>query len=108
MARAGYLAAGRSPILIVLDVMMPGMSGWDVCERLPKSNVPIIMLTAKGEEIDKLRGFRLGVDDCVTKPFSFVEMVARVAPCWRAPRARQCQPTASPAATCRSISISVA
>lgn len=77
------LAADAKPDLIVLDVMMPGMSGWEVCERLrapagAKSRVPIILLTAKGEEFDKLRGFRLGVDDYVTKPFSFAELVARV------------------------------
>ncbi len=73
------LAAEASPALIVLDVMMPGMSGWEVCERLrERSRVPIILLTAKGEEFDKLRGFRLGVDDYVTKPFSFAELVARV------------------------------
>ncbi len=67
------------PSLVVLDVMMPGMDGWTICERLrTKSTIPIILLTAKGEEIDKLRGFRLGVDDYVTKPFSFAEMVARV------------------------------
>ena len=77
------LAAEIAPDLIVLDVMMPGMSGWEVCERLrapggAKSRVPIILLTAKGEEFDKLRGFRLGVDDYVTKPFSFAELVARV------------------------------
>ena len=77
------LAAEAAPDLIVLDVMMPGMSGWEVCERLrapsgAKSRVPIILLTAKGEEFDKLRGFRLGVDDYVTKPFSFAELVARV------------------------------
>ena len=78
------LAAEIPPDLIVLDVMMPGMSGWEVCERLrAKSRVPIILLTAKGEEFDKLRGFRLGVDDYVTKPFSFAELVARVAQCWR-------------------------
>jgi DNA-binding response OmpR family regulator len=73
------MAAEGAPDLIVLDVMMPGMSGWDVCERLrAKSRVPIILLTAKGEEFDKLRGFRLGVDDYVTKPFSFAELLARV------------------------------
>ena len=72
-------AVEAQPDLIVLDVMMPGMSGWDVCERVrAKSRVPIILLTAKGEEFDKLRGFRLGIDDYVTKPFSFAELVARV------------------------------
>ncbi len=72
-------ATEAQPDLVILDVMMPGMDGWTVCERLrAKSMIPIILLTAKGEEIDKLRGFRLGVDDYVTKPFSFAEMVARV------------------------------
>jgi DNA-binding response OmpR family regulator len=73
------LAGEARPDLIVLDVMMPGMDGWQVCERLRQSGpLPIIMLTAKGEEFDKLRGFRLGVDDYVTKPFSFAELTARV------------------------------
>ncbi|OGO48434.1 MAG: hypothetical protein A2W37_15510 [Chloroflexi bacterium RBG_16_63_12] len=80
------LATEAQPDLVVLDVMMPGMDGWEVCERLRGKDapagrlypIPIIMLTAKGEEIDKLRGFRLGVDDYVTKPFSFAEVVARV------------------------------
>jgi two-component system KDP operon response regulator KdpE len=73
------LAAQAAPALVVLDVMMPAMDGWEVCARLrQRGPVAIIMLTAKGEELDKLRGFRLGVDDYVTKPFSFAELVARV------------------------------
>jgi two-component system, OmpR family, KDP operon response regulator KdpE len=73
------LAAECRPDLVVLDVMMPGMGGWEVCERMrAKSSVPIILLTAKSDESDKLRGFHLGVDDYVTKPFSFAELTARV------------------------------
>lgn len=73
------LAFEKDVDLVVLDVMMPGMDGWEVCRRLREvSNIPILMLTAKGEEIDKLRGFHLGVDDYVSKPFSFAEVVARI------------------------------
>lgn len=72
------MALDNNPDLIVLDVMMPGMDGWEVLTRLRKnSRIPIIMLTAKGDEIDKLRGFREGIDDYITKPFSFAELVAR-------------------------------
>jgi DNA-binding response OmpR family regulator len=72
------LASEEQPHLIILDLMMPGMDGWTVCERLrSESSIPIIVLTAKSEEIDKLRSFRLGVDDYVTKPFSFAELAAR-------------------------------
>ncbi len=73
------LAYESHPDLVLLDVMLPGMDGWEICARLREmSRVPIIMLTAKATESDKLRGFRLGVDDYVTKPFSFAELVARI------------------------------
>ena len=73
------VVAESKPDLVILDVMMPGMDGWELCRQLrDKLPVPIIMLTAKSEEIDKLRGFRLGVDDYVTKPFSFAELLARI------------------------------
>ena len=67
------------PDLVVLDLMMPGMDGWEVCARLRElSDTPVILLSAKSSETDKLRGFRLGVDDYVTKPFSLAELTARI------------------------------
>jgi len=73
------LAYREHPDLVVLDVMMPGMDGWEVCARLREmSDVPIILLTGKSTEADKLRGFKLGIDDYVTKPFSFAELAARI------------------------------
>ena len=69
----------QRPDLVVLDVMMPGMDGWEVCARIRElADTPIIFLTAKTTEADKLRGFRLGVDDYVTKPFSLAELGARL------------------------------
>lgn len=65
--------------LIILDVMMPYLNGFDVCEQIRKeNNVPIIMITARSQEQDKLKGFDLGVDDYVTKPFSLKELSARI------------------------------
>jgi two-component system response regulator ResD len=65
--------------LIILDLMMPGLDGWEVCREVRKSsNIPIIMLTARGDEIDRVLGLELGADDYVVKPFSPREMVARV------------------------------
>lgn len=68
-----------SPALMVLDIMMPRMNGLDVCKEVRKtSNMPIIMLTAKGEEIDRILGLELGADDYIVKPFSPREVVARI------------------------------
>lgn len=69
----------QHPDLVILDIMMPGMDGWDVCRQIrQESSVPIIMLSAKGEELDKILGLELGADDYVTKPFSPREVTARV------------------------------
>jgi DNA-binding response OmpR family regulator len=73
------LAKRHQPDLVVLDIMLPKMDGWEVCRRLRKtSEVPVIMLTARGEEIDRVSGLTLGADDYVVKPFSPRELVARV------------------------------
>lgn len=79
-AAALAAARGERPDLIVLDVMLPGLTGLEVAQRLrAESNVPIIMLSARGEETDKLVGLGIGADDYVTKPFSPKELVARIA-----------------------------
>jgi len=95
LTKAGYLvlsardgenglAAARkhAPDAIVLDVMMPGLDGWEVCKRLRQdpstSALPILMLTAKGDEGDRVLGLELGADDYVTKPFGVRELLARV------------------------------
>lgn len=79
----GLAKARRNPPdLVILDLMLPGMNGLDVCKALkrdPKTqNIPILMLTAKGEEVDKVVGFEVGADDYLTKPFSPRELILRV------------------------------
>ena len=73
-------ALNESPDLVVLDVMMPKMSGLDVCKQLKarRPSLPVIMLTARGQEVDKVVGLELGADDYVTKPFSIRELLARI------------------------------
>ena len=68
------------PDIVILDVMLPRMTGLEVCKRLRAAGrvLPVIMLTARGQEIDRVLGLKLGADDYVTKPFSFMELVARV------------------------------
>jgi DNA-binding response OmpR family regulator len=73
------LAERAPPDLVVLDVMLPGMSGFDVCRKLrERSPVPVILLTARGEEADRVWGLDLGADDYLTKPFSHRELLARI------------------------------
>ena len=71
---------GNNYDLVLLDVMLPRLSGFDVCKKAREKSVttPIILLTAKGEEIDKILGLELGADDYVTKPFSLRELIARI------------------------------
>lgn len=67
------------PDLVVLDIMLPGMSGLEICRRLrSQSAIPVIMLTARGEEIDRVLGLEVGADDYLPKPFSFRELLARI------------------------------
>lgn len=73
------LALNRNPDLILLDIMLPKMDGFDVCRKVrEKSDVPILMITAREEEVDKVLGLELGADDYITKPFSVRELTARV------------------------------
>ena len=75
----GYFYKEKDIALIILDVMMPKMDGWQVCREIRvNSKVPIIMLTARGDERDELQGFQLGVDEYISKPFSPKILVARV------------------------------
>ncbi|HMN62352.1 MAG TPA: response regulator, partial [Anaerolinea sp.] len=73
------IVSNHAPDLIILEVMMPRLDGFTTCERIRQfSSVPIIMLTAKGEEQDRVKGLNVGADDYVVKPFSATELLARV------------------------------
>jgi len=78
--KEGLAAIRKDPDCIILDLMLPDLSGYKVCEaiRRQKRNVPILMLTAKAQDYDKIRGFEVGADDYLTKPFSVGELLARV------------------------------
>lgn len=73
------MARERRPDLVLLDVLMPGIDGWEACRRIREfSDVPIMMLTCRGSELDKVRGLEIGADDYLTKPVGYMELVARV------------------------------
>jgi two-component system alkaline phosphatase synthesis response regulator PhoP len=90
-AQALEVAKREAPDLILLDIMLPRASGWDVCQALRERgiDVPVIMLTARGEEADRVRGLELGADDYIAKPFSLRELLARVRAVLRRPGPRQ-------------------
>lgn len=73
-------ALGKRPDMILLDIMLPGMNGYEICRKVKKENpdLPIIMITARGSEMDKVSGLDIGADDYVTKPFSIPELMARI------------------------------
>src|SRR5438093_12607915 len=85
------LAMSDAPDLVLLDLMLPRMSGWDVCRELRRKgiDVPVIMLTARGAEVDRVLGLELGADDYVTKPFGLRELMARIRAVLRRPGPRQ-------------------
>lgn len=95
--------------LVLLDVMMPGMDGFEVLDRIREfSNIPVIMLTAKGEEADRVEGLNRGADDYVVKPFSATELLARVNAVLRRSSSRASAPPDSPKIIHNNLTIDVA
>jgi two-component system, OmpR family, alkaline phosphatase synthesis response regulator PhoP len=90
--KALQLVRTKTPDLVLLDLMLPGIQGLEICKRIRKdpetASIPIIMLTAKGDEIDKIIGLEVGADDYVTKPFSVKELLARIKSVLRRSKAR--------------------
>ncbi len=98
------LAQAAHPDLVLLDVMMPKLQGWEVCRELRRaSTVPILMLTARGEEMDRVLGLELGADDYIVKPFSFRELLSRIHAALR--RASYNQPPAEASVAERQITL---
>ncbi|MGQ9888751.1 MAG: response regulator transcription factor [Aggregatilineales bacterium] len=96
----------EKPALVVLDLMLPGLDGWEVCRRVrAESDVPIIMLTARSDDIDRIVGLELGADDYLTKPFNPRELVARVRAILRRAAHRPADPAADRAVTCGNVAI---
>ena len=94
------------PALVVLDLMLPGLDGWEVCRRVrAESDVPIIMLTARSDDIDRIVGLELGADDYLTKPFNPRELVARVRAILRRTAHRPADPAADRVVTCGNVAI---
>ena len=99
------LVATSLPDLVILDLMLPKLDGYEVCRRIREfSLVPVVMLTAKGEQVDKLRGFEMGADDYLTKPFAPQELLARILAVLRRSRFGQ-TPAASGLAQCGGIAM---
>jgi DNA-binding response OmpR family regulator len=93
-AQAIEAARGCNPVFVILDVMLPNVDGWEICRSLRKSsNVPILMLTAREEEVDRVSGLAMGADDYVVKPFSPRELVERVKAILRRSKASSPRPT---------------
>ena len=93
------------PDMIILDIMLPGIDGYELCQRIREfSDIPIIMLTAKVEDVDKVRGLKLGADDYLTKPFNAQELLARVEAVLRRAKSSE-EVKAPPTFTCGDISV---